>query len=44
MTTTVDDLFLPEPEPREVRYTGISVDDHQVEPAGMFEGRLPSDL
>src|SRR5947209_1645466 len=44
MTTTVDDLFLPEPEPREVRYTVISVDDHLVEPADMFEGRLPSDL
>ena len=27
-----DDLFLPEPEPREVRYTVISVDDHVVEP------------
>jgi predicted TIM-barrel fold metal-dependent hydrolase len=44
MTTTVEDLFLPEPEPREVRYTVISVDDHLVEPADMFEGRLPSRL
>ena len=42
MTDLVDDLFLPEPEPREVRYTVISVDDHLVEPADMFEGRLPS--
>ena len=38
------DLFLPEPEPREVRYTVISVDDHLVEPPGMFEGRLPARL
>src|SRR3954452_5323080 len=44
MSTTVEDLFLPEPEPREVRYTVISVDDHLVEPADMFEGRLPSHL
>jgi len=44
VTTTLDDLFLPEPEPREVRYTVISVDDHLVEPADMFEGRLPARL
>jgi predicted TIM-barrel fold metal-dependent hydrolase len=45
-TTTADpaDLFLPEPEPREVRYTVISVDDHLVEPPDMFEGRLPAGL
>jgi predicted TIM-barrel fold metal-dependent hydrolase len=44
MSTTrpVDDLFLPEPEPRPVKYTVISVDDHLVEPPHMFEGRLPS--
>ena len=36
------DLFLPEPEPRAVRYTVISVDDHVVEPAHTFEGRLPA--
>lgn len=35
------DLFLPEPEPREVSYTVVSVDDHLVEPPDMFEGRLP---
>src|SRR5688572_26253615 len=43
MTTTdvpLGDLFLPEPEPRPVRYTVISVDDHLVEPPDMFEGRL----
>lgn len=38
------ELFLPEPEPREVRYTIISVDDHLVEPPHMFEGRLPKHL
>ena len=38
------DLFLPEPEPREVRFTVISVDDHLVEPPDMFEGRLPAKL
>jgi predicted TIM-barrel fold metal-dependent hydrolase len=38
------ELFLPEPEPRPVYYTIISVDDHLVEPAHMFEGRLPSRL
>jgi predicted TIM-barrel fold metal-dependent hydrolase len=45
-TTTADpaDLFLPEPEPREVKYTVISVDDHLVEPPDMFEGRLPAGL
>jgi predicted TIM-barrel fold metal-dependent hydrolase len=35
------DLFLPEPEPRPVLYTVISVDDHVVEPPHTFEGRLP---
>jgi predicted TIM-barrel fold metal-dependent hydrolase len=47
MTATAElpsDLFLPEPEPRPVKYTIISVDDHLVEPPGMFEGRLPSKL
>ena len=41
---TATELFLPEPEPREVRYTIISVDDHLSEPAHMFEGRLPKKL
>ena len=40
--TVSEDLFLPEPEPREVKYTVISVDDHVVEPPHMFEGRLPA--
>jgi len=43
-TTERLDLFLPEPEPREVRYTVISVDDHLVEPPHLFKGRMPSKL
>jgi predicted TIM-barrel fold metal-dependent hydrolase len=43
-TGTTEDLFLPEPEPRPVRYTIVSVDDHLVEPPDMFEGRLPARL
>jgi predicted TIM-barrel fold metal-dependent hydrolase len=31
-----------EPEPRERRYTVVSVDDHFIEPRDMFEDRLPS--
>ena len=38
------ELFLPDPEPRPVHCTIISVDDHLVEPADMFEGRLPARL
>jgi hypothetical protein len=36
--------LLPDPEPREVSYTLISVDDHLMEPPETFEGRLPSRL
>jgi predicted TIM-barrel fold metal-dependent hydrolase len=36
--------FLPEPEPRTRTYTIISVDDHLIEPADCFEGRLPQHL
>jgi len=36
--------LLPDPEPREVKYTLISVDDHLIEPPHTFEGRLPSRL
>jgi predicted TIM-barrel fold metal-dependent hydrolase len=36
--------FLPDPEPSEVLYTIISVDDHLVEPPDVFEGRLPKSL
>ena len=39
-----EELFLPDPQPRPVRYTVISVDDHVVEPAHMFEGRVPAAL
>jgi predicted TIM-barrel fold metal-dependent hydrolase len=42
--TATEDLFLPEPLPREVKYTVISVDDHVVEPPHMFDGRLPAKL
>src|SRR4051812_42332067 len=35
------DRLLPDPEPREVKYTIISVDDHVVEPADTFKGRMP---
>ena len=45
MTQLLDpELFLPEPEPAEVRATIISVDDHLVEPPDLFEGRLPAKL
>jgi predicted TIM-barrel fold metal-dependent hydrolase len=44
MTALDTDLFLPDPEPRTVRVTVISVDDHVVEPAHTFEGRLPAAL
>src|SRR5580698_7701082 len=44
ITTNGADLFLPDPEPREVRTTIISVDDHVVEPIDTFEGRLPAKL
>src|SRR6185503_50071 len=33
--------LLPDPEPREAKYTIISVDDHLMEPPHTFEGRLP---
>jgi predicted TIM-barrel fold metal-dependent hydrolase len=45
MNTALDpELFLPEPEPSDVRYTVISVDDHVVEPAHLFETYLPASL
>ena len=34
--------LLPDPDPRPITYTIISVDDHLVEPPDMFEGRLPA--
>jgi hypothetical protein len=36
--------LLDDPEPRPLRYTLFSTDDHLVEPPGMFEGRLPARL
>ena len=41
---TRTETLLPDPEPREVRATIISVDDHLVEPPNMFEGRMPAHL
>lgn len=34
--------LLPDPEPREVKFTLISVDDHLMEPPDAFAGRMPS--
>ncbi|HXW33770.1 MAG TPA: amidohydrolase family protein [Acidimicrobiales bacterium] len=42
--TMDESLFLPDPEPRDVRATVISVDDHVVEPPHTFEGRVPRHL
>lgn len=45
MTDVIDEpMLLPDPDPAIVKYTIISVDDHLVEPPGMFEGRLPKHL
>lgn len=45
MTIALDpDQFLPEPEPREVRYTVISVDDHVLEAPHLFDTYLPARL
>ena len=44
MTALDPDLFMPEPLPREVKYTVISVDDHVVEPAHLFSRYLPQKL
>ncbi|MEY4362214.1 MAG: hypothetical protein RL391_1520 [Actinomycetota bacterium] len=41
---TNTDMLLPEPERLAVHYTLISVDDHLVEPPGMFDGRIPAAL
>ena len=38
MTATL----LPDPDPRQRHYTIISVDDHLIEPADLFEGRMPA--
>lgn len=34
--------LLPDPEPRQVHYTLISVDDHLMEPPHTFDGRMPA--
>jgi predicted TIM-barrel fold metal-dependent hydrolase len=44
VTVLDPDLFLPDPEPADVRYTVISVDDHVVEPPHLFSTYLPAAL
>ena len=44
MTVLDPELFQPDPQPREVKYTVISVDDHVVEPAHLFDTYLPAKL
>src|SRR5258708_35886672 len=36
--------LLPDPDPREARFTVISTDDHVVDPPHMWEGRFPAQL
>ena len=36
--------LLPDPEPRRRHFTVISVDDHLIEPADLFQGRMPAHL
>ncbi len=43
-TSPSEATFLPDPEPRPRTYTIISVDDHLIEPADVFEGRMPRHL
>ena len=38
--STNEAALLPDPDPRPVHYTVISVDDHLVEPPHLFEGRV----
>jgi len=42
VTALDPELFLPDPEPAEVAYTVISVDDHVVEPPHLFETYMPT--
>jgi predicted TIM-barrel fold metal-dependent hydrolase len=37
-------MLLPDPEPREAPFLLISADDHLIEPANLFEGRMPEKL
>jgi hypothetical protein len=36
--------LLPDPAPRERRFSVLSVDDHLIEPPDLFEGRMPTAL
>jgi predicted TIM-barrel fold metal-dependent hydrolase len=44
MTLSGEEMFLPEPDRRERKFTVVSVDDNVVEPRHMFEGRFPPHL
>lgn len=44
MTALDPELFLPDPEPAEVKYTVISVDDHVVEPPHLFDTYMQPSL
>src|SRR5438046_10125435 len=36
--------LLPDPDTKDRAFTIISVDDHLIEPADLFDGRMPADL
>ncbi len=42
--SAADRTLDPDPEPRAVVVPIISVDDHLIEPPGLFEGRMPASL
>ena len=42
--TAAEVELLPDPEPTDIHFTVISVDDHVVEPRHLFEGRMPEHL
>ncbi len=39
-----ESVLLPDPAPRTILVPVISVDDHLIEPPGLFEGRMPATL
>jgi predicted TIM-barrel fold metal-dependent hydrolase len=40
----MDTVLLPDPNPRPIFVPIISVDDHLIEPPGLFDGRMPAHL
>jgi len=44
VSETAGIILQPDPEPAEVHYTLISVDDHLVEPPHVFTGRVPAEF